>query len=112
MDGVIRFNPTEKIFVPVEFEFWVQTSLHQNQLTAKIECFLYFSSEFFAFHNVSIRIPTVAVKSTEIAVNITPIGIVDISVNNVSDIAFGVFPLPDDIRSLSQGKQIVALEKR
>jgi hypothetical protein len=54
----------------------------------------------------------VAVKSTEIAVNITPIGIVDISVNNVSDIAFGVFPLPDDIRSLSQGKQIVALEKR
>ena len=52
------------------------------------------------------------IESTKITVNITPIGIVNVSVNNVSDIAFRMLMLPDNIRGVPQSKQIVTLEKR
>ena len=39
-----------------------------------------------------------AVKSAEIAINIAPIGIVDVPVNDVRNITFRMLPLPDNIR--------------
>ena len=53
-----------------------------------------------------------AVKSTEITIDVAPIGIINVPVNNVRDVAFRMLSLPDNVRCVPQGKQIVAFEKR
>ena len=39
-----------------------------------------------------------AVKSAEIAIDIAPIGIINVPVNDVCNIAFGMRPLSDNVR--------------
>ena len=53
-----------------------------------------------------------AVKSTKIAIDIAPIGIINVSVNDVCNITFGMRPLSDNVRSVPQSQEVMAFEKR
>ena len=112
VDAVVRFNPVEELFVPAQFEFRVQAALHENEFSAQVKRLLNLLSELFAFHDIRVRIAAVAVECAKIAIDVAPIGVVNVPVNDVGDVAFGMLALACHIGGVPQSEELVAFEKR
>ena len=88
--GILRFDIAEHLFVPFDFELGVQSTLQQNLFAAQLHRFADLLQQFGARQYVPFIAFGATVERTEIADCGADVRVVDISVDVVGAIAFGM----------------------
>jgi hypothetical protein len=79
------FDVTEQVEIPLLVQLRMMASLHQNLNPAECDCFFEFFIQIREAYDVGIIILFSPIESAEFAINVTNIGVVDVTVHNVSD---------------------------
>jgi hypothetical protein len=108
--GESGFDIPEELFVPLEFEVGVQSTLHEDLISAEFDGFLDLLEQFLSIQHVAFVTFRGSVKSAKVANRSANVGVVDIPIDVVGSVVLGVQAVGDCLCCLAKGAQVGALE--
>jgi len=87
---IFRLNRPQEVLVPMERELRVETTLQEDLIPSKRESFLDFSEERLVIDDVGLGIAGLAIKCTKSASSDTNVRVVDVPIDVVRTVGFGM----------------------
>lgn len=100
--GVALPHGPHHVQVVIEWQIWVNTSLHQDRGGTKLCCAADHVQHLFDVDRIGFFVSWRAVKRTKSAIHVADIGVVRIGVDDESHQRLGVESPSDDHRQLTQ----------
>src|ERR1051326_2919738 len=110
--GIFCAQRPQQVLVPLNAEIGGQPALHQNARGAKRNRLVDFFGNLLERAHVGVRRSRPAIERAECASHVADVGVVDVSIDDVSDYVLGMFSLANLVCSRSDFGNLVGFKKR
>ncbi len=110
--GKVGLDLGEEVLVPLHAQVRVESSLHQDLITPKGHGLANLLEQHGTIEHIGVGVVHLAVEGAEVANRRTDVRIIDIPIDVVRSVGFGMESLADGVGGAAEGKEVGRAEQR